>query len=429
MPKKKPLKWALPEVVHPVGTRCYKVHVPDDRAYIGAFLGAMFLLTKPYAWADDPSHTAIEVGAVWRGIFDSLIAGNCDRIENPPQAGVDEGENLIRQNPDNPCILETSINGTDWCQFADLSLCVPQGSQPGTGQDQPPAGGCAQYQGSMNGNALWLLPTNVTTGDTIEVTGASGVTYDGGNLDWHCPGGDVFFAGFCTGVTFVHALNPLPSIPEMKLIASIGGVFYDVYNGVFTVPGGISNQPVTFQVNHSDITGDGGQLQFTVKVCNNQSANWTHTFNFLANDGGFTNIAYPAGQDTAAWTSAVGWEAVDCVNLSGPAVYTILAIQKALAATTITNFDMTYDATLGANPAGDQTRVNLRSGGTDHFVIAEAPRAGTNLTDSWVGNVSGVTAIQIYPIFAFADGGGTCDSSPAITLKSITISGTGIDPF
>lgn len=75
MPHQKPMKWPLPETLHPAGRVCYQVSIPNEVHYIGAFLGAMFLLTKPYAWADDPDHTAIEVGAVWRDIYNELAPG------------------------------------------------------------------------------------------------------------------------------------------------------------------------------------------------------------------------------------------------------------------------------------------------------------------------------------------------------------------
>ncbi len=229
----------------------------------------------------------------------------------------------------------------------------------------------------------------------------------------------MFFAGFCTGVTFTNSGNPLPSVAEMKLCASINGTFYDVYSGIFTVPSGIINGSVQFQVNHADISGDGGALSFDVNVCNNQTAGWSHTFNFSANDGGFTQIAYPAGNDTAVWNAGDAWNSIPCVELFGVGVYTIIAIQRAIAASVITAFSMTYDSTLGANPAGDQTRVSLRNGSGDNFIILEAPRSGTNLTDSWTGSVTGVTDILIFPLFAFSDPAGTCDSTPA-TRPTVT---------
>jgi len=430
MPKQKPMQWVLPEVVNPPDTVCFQINVPNERHHIGAFFGAIYLLSKPYAWGDDPDHTAIEVGAVWRRIFDNLIAGNCTIPAKPGSAGADGGdENLIRQNPDNPCELQTSINGVDWCTFADISLCVGGSPQPGAGSPQPPAGGCQSYRAVFPASTQWLLPTIVNTGDTLEVSNLSGVTNDGGSLDWRCPDGDLFFAGACAGSTFLNGTDPLPTVPHMRVIAQIGTSFYDVINGVFTVPSGITNAQVSFQVNDDPISNDQGQIAFDVNVCNNASAAWSHTFNFTANDGGFQNIVYPSGNPTATWVATSGWEANQCTVISSVSVYTILALFRDFAPSTVTGFSMTYDAVLGANPAGDTTRVSLRNGGGDNFIINEAPRNGSGLTDSWTGSISGVTTLLIFPIFAFADGGGSCDTTPEITLTSITISGVGTDPF
>jgi len=408
---------------------CVQLEIPNEPTHIANFIGALLSLTIWKNYRAEADRRNKPVADVWRDIVYGIQFGNCTIPAIPGSAGAEAEDNLIRQNPDNPCLLETSIDGVNWCQFADLSLCFGAPQQPGQGSQQPPAGGCASYHAVMPGNGQWLLPTIVSSGDTIEVLGPTGVTYDGGNLDWHCPDGDVFFAGFCTGVSFTHVGNPIPTAPEMRLIANIGGTFYDVLGSAFTVPVGVSNAQVSFQVNHSDLTGDGGSLTFDVKVCNNQSSTWTHTFNFLANDGAFLNIPYPSGNPTAAWTAAVGWEANNCVVITSTSVYTLLGIYRDFATATITGFSMTYDAVLGANPAGDTTRVSLRTAVGDNFIINEAPRAGTNLTDSWTGSIAGVQTLLIFPIFAFANAAGSCDPTPAITLKSITISGTGPDPF
>ena len=409
-----------------------------DLVYIGVncewlpyIAGALQQLLLQSTWQYD---TTDELNKVQGQAFNLISLFNCVTAPTLTQVcGRLNGSEVTEEMPirvDCDCnVFVTCCDGTEKQILTADQVRAAFAPQPGAGSELPTPGKCVQYHANMPGNGRWLLPGPVSTGDTLDVTGITGVTYDAGNLDWHCPGGDVFFAGFCSGVTFTNGANPMPSVPEMKLIASIGGTFYDVIGGLFTVPSGVSNEPVTFQVNHADISGDGGALSFDVTVCNNQASSWSHTFNLLSNDGGFTNIDYPLHNPTAAWSSGTGWEAIDCVHLFGSGVYTILAIQKALAASTVTGFSMTYDSVLGANPSGDTTRVSLRNGSGDNFIINGAPESGTNITDSWTGSIAGVTEILLFPIFAFADAGGTCDSTPSITLKSITISGTGTDPF
>jgi hypothetical protein len=281
MPKQAPMKWPLPTIVHPAKTVCYTIRVPKERHYIAAFLGAIFLLSKPYAWADDPDHTALEVGAVWRDIFDRLLAGNCDfPPPNPAQGGGVDVEMSIRQNPDNPCELQFSADGTDWCTWADISKCLPAPAQPGKGAPQPqPGGGCVIYPGSFQGSGSWLLPTRVSTGDVINITEYDGAV-DDGSQTWYCANGQLFELGDCVGSTTTSSGAPLPSAPYMSLIAKIGASYYQIIPGPFTVPSGHSNDMVTFIANDGNRSDNDGSWTFQVQICNNQAGSWTSTLDF-----------------------------------------------------------------------------------------------------------------------------------------------------
>jgi len=365
MPKQKPMKWPLPQELHPRDTICFQINVPNEIYYLNAFYGAIFLLSKPYAWGDDPDHKALVVGSVWRAIFDKLIAGNCTIPAIPGSAGAEGDDNLIRQDPDNPCLLQTSIDGVNWCTFADLSLCVAGPGQPG-GQPvpQPPAGGCANYHGEVAGSGLWLMPTVVSTGDTIQVSNVLGATNDGATINWYCGDGDQFFAGACVGFPVTVGTDPLPAVFHQKLIAKIGSTFYDVFGGTFTVPSGHTNDQVVFQINADPLSACSGNLSFDIIVCNNQSGVWTSTLDFMINPySSFVGGAF------ASWAMGSGYQGV--VNGGVP---NWAQLDITLDSCDIDSVVMTYDAlTPGGSSSVVFFQINSTGYGTPGATIAGNP--------------------------------------------------------
>lgn len=299
-------KWVLPEVVEPPDVLCVTIRVPNERFYKAAFWGAMLDLASAYKWADDPAHTAKDVATVWRDIIDNLKFDTCP-IEPAVLHGMEVNFDVgIRIDCD--CnVWVTCCDGTEK-QLLTANQVKDLISQPAGGSPQPaPGGGCQQYHANMPANSIWLLPTEVSTGDTIEVS-PSGATNDPDqNLLWYCPNGDQFFAGACVGYpVVVGGSDPLPSIAHMRLIARIGTTYYDVLGSTFTVPSGHASDTVTFQVNDDNLSNDNGSLSFDVTVCNNATPGWTHTSDFkLSPDGWHVNNL---ANDGGTWVPGVGWE-------------------------------------------------------------------------------------------------------------------------
>lgn len=106
-------KWVLPGDIHPVGTRCFQIVVPDDPYYIAAFRGALLNLASASQWQDDPEHKAREVAAVWRPLIDGVTDCGAGSMFD------------VRQNGALPCKLEKTADGVIWVQFANLRLCAP----------------------------------------------------------------------------------------------------------------------------------------------------------------------------------------------------------------------------------------------------------------------------------------------------------------
>jgi len=405
MPHQKPMKWPLPEIVHPERTVCFQINVPNEIHYLAAFYGAIFLLSKPYAWGDDAAHTALEVGAVWREIFDRLIAGNCIIPAKPGSAGADGDDFMIRQNPDNPCLLESSLDGVEWCVFADISKCVTS-SQPGAGSPQPqPGGGCQTYQASIPGNGAWLVPTIVSTGDTISLTNLSGAWY-GGSITWYCPDGSVFFAGVCTGAQNFNGGSQIPASPIGRVIALIDGTYYDILPGPFTIPGGITNKQVTLLMNTDTPSTASGNVNLDVTVCNNQAASWSSYFDF-------------AISDYSALMGANGFSFVPGTGLNGifssGTQNSFVFFQFLATGVQINNMTIHYDCT--GHGGGSQILAFYDNAG--YFGTPTVPTTGTNLIFGQVENATAdAPGVQV---------GSGSDPGP-VNLRNLLITGVGTKP-
>lgn len=286
MPKQAAMQWSLPDVVHPDSVVCYTVKVPNERHYIGAFLGAMFLLSKPYAWGNDEAHTAIEVGAVWRRIFDDLISGECSV---PHMEHGSEMEDFMPLRVDCDCnVWVTCCDGSEkQVLTADQVQNLIQ-NQPGIGAPQPqPGGGTQQYCATLSASGHYLFPALVSTGDTLSIDSVSGAGNDpsdpSGAFRWRLLNGDAYFGGIDIGLPVTDAGDPLPATNHMQLIVAIGDTpnYYPLTVGsLFTVPSGFSNAQIWLQVNDSSLADNNGDYRFCATLKNNQATTFTSTFDF-----------------------------------------------------------------------------------------------------------------------------------------------------
>lgn len=404
-------RYRLPLPNNPIATDlvCYEVQLPNEPRILEAFEGAVLMLGNWTYWALDAQHTATLAAKVFLRLYDRLQAQKCSV---PPAIGADEGvEQLIRQNPTNPCLLETSIDGTNWCAFADLSKCIPAGSQPGSGSPQPaPGGGQQCYHASFEGSNKWLLPYQVNAGDIITISNVHGAATDG-TVSWFCPNGQAYFLGSCSGSTSTASGDPLNTKPHMELIAEIAGTFYEAYNAAITVPGGVSSANVVFQLNDSNLADNYGNITFDVCVTNNGAATWSHTFNFLMNDGSW--IPFDAPTNTyATYTPGTGW-----VTGSQGAVDTV---KRSMASRTITHMDMHFSkANAHAyDPLFEFCTMNANS--TALFNDGTQAAGTGDVFVQWDGTQTGVTEVSLHL-------GG--HPSPGFVIKDCTIKGIGTDPF
>jgi len=413
-----PAKWVLPDVIDPPERVCYQIQVPDNLYHKAAFFGALLDLAAAYKWADDPAHTAKDVAAVWMAIFNNLRV--CPPNTNPAGfagAGGGDDEFMIRQNPDNPCLLENSVNGVDWCVWADLSLCSGT-KQPGNGAPQPtPGGGCANYKGALNANGQYLVPTVVSAGDTVEFSNLQGAG-SGSGISWHCPDGSLFFAGACVGGTgATDGGDPAPTIDHMAIIFQIGATWYNANDGTITVPGGVSNAQIFVQVNDSDLTDNFGDYVFDVQVCNNQTPAWSKTFNFAL--GGLQGWVV---EDVGTFTPGSG--ITQQASLNGGIYYTGAAAHLDWGSSAeLTSFQIVYSKTNGTQTEETRDELQLYYGGALHIKATASNK--TDQVTNWFGDQTGVSKAE----FTLNCGS---QSSPGangtLTVVSVTLTGVGTEP-
>jgi len=177
--------------------------------------------------------------------------------------------------------------------------------QPAGGAPQPtPDGGCQTYHATMLASDRWLVPTPVSTGDTIGVSNLNGASNVDGDLFWFGPNGLLFFGGaYQAGTGAASVTSPVPAELVQGLCLFVGGNFYSLIDGDITIPSGVSNEQPYVMLNTDAPHDLAGTIQFDLTVCNNQQGPWASTLDFTASSyGEFVTAAF------AAWTVGIGYE-------------------------------------------------------------------------------------------------------------------------
>jgi len=153
------------------------------------------------------------------------------------------------------------------------STLPPSGGQPGAGE-------CREYNLLLNANMATILPIQVSTGDTVQVSNFKGAWSDAFpdpfTAIWYCTNGAVYALGLCSGSQHTEGGDPLPTAPHMGLIAEVGGIgtFLDFsLDGVIQgIPAGVTDENLTFIPNDSTPADNLGGVSFHVKVCKGDAA-------------------------------------------------------------------------------------------------------------------------------------------------------------
>lgn len=415
--------YTIPDVIDPGNVRCVKVYIPDSLQWLQIFAAVMDTMChwKNYELLGDTS--AAQCAALMRSINQQYNTfERCD--ECPPSTIIDELEyemSLCEQLR----FQNGKLQGLCCGEWSDIDGQPAQGWMPGTigtGTTPPSAGGCEDYNASISGSGYWYAPFVVSTGDTILISSAVGATYNPANGGWYCPDGSLFFAGGCLPSTLTAGGNPMPAILSGKLIAKIGATYYDVYNGTFTVPAGISTQPIQFQFNYASIATSSGDVSFAVHFCNNATATFTHTFDFTVTDAGW--VAYvpiPGG----VFTPGTGWVAASSV-IGGSINNRWVNITKTFSSRTITSVVATFDYVRGTIDAS-QTHPEQIANATQYW-LNELNAACTTGTNQVKGGAASYVSTSLQVLLQCHYNTGAVGSANAI-LKRLVVQGLGSDPF
>ncbi len=396
-----------------------------NRAWLPYVLGSLSQLMLQSTWnTDDPEVLANQISRA--NILRSLFIDGCTPEE---QVAIEEMEYLMAVC-EQLRFQNGKLQGLCCGEWVDIGGQPAQGFAPagiGTGTTPPAAGGgCADYIATMVGNGYFYAPFLVNTGDTILVSNIKGATYNPANGAWYLLNGHQFFAGLDVGSPITAGGNPVPAQPSGKLVAKIGATFYDVYNGTFTVPGGIANQPIQFQVNYASIASSAGDVSFTVTLCNNSVATWSHTDDFTLSGWGYSTFTDSSiTTATGIWLPGVGWSAQTRTQ-SGTGHRTAIYIQSPHASFVAQSVDVRYAFTAGQVVlSGDKVlEIQSGAGGLDAFTpVPDTSDAIHTFTGPFTLNPA------VFYLDAARQNG--ADPSPlgSAVIISITYHGTGVNPF
>lgn len=425
----------LPENV-PTGTRCIQIQIPDDPEYYRLLTGALGSLSDWYNYDRDATKKGRLVARLWRKALASIQF--CPTPVNNVLSPCDDcgcgGCMTVRFNG---CVLE-QYDCTTQMWVAVPTVNGPCISNPAPGANAPPTppGHCNTYALSVDARLVTPLPFNVSTGDTIQLIEALGAATDGGG-GWFCPDGEVFLLGACAGGGTLVGTDPLPTHNHMSLLLKIGSSFFPLSTTLFTVPGGVTNQPVYIQENDSSLTDDGGIISVKLNYCNNATpppTSWCQLLDFTLSPQGMTGetnegIVVCGGTDNGTigvWTAGVGWsgtieEQADCVHH-----FSILRLYLLFGAPVV--FTAEIKGTISNTDSSSQlvvngvSSVNPAAGGSNAINIAPIPNGAFDYTGT---TSASKPYLDIFCLMQNSSNGPT----PSSVISSIKLTGTGVNPF
>lgn len=280
----------IPPEVAPTSLTCVQIMIPDSVAAKRQLLGMMRALSRWNQYDRDAAHSAKAWADIWK------LA--C-------QESVDVCMNIEFRQPSS-CSLEMRVNGGAWSEIFNAYNCGfgaasdriqqmlesgqlgPGGQQSAGAGGAPDPGSCTTYHAEVPANGRWLCPIAVDDDYIITVTNAGGGAWDGDILhEWQCPDGEVYIAGACAGGGFTSVSDPLPGVNHMRLIGQANGIYFDMDNASYTIPGGTGPTNLYLQVNDNQaaLTDNQGSYFCDVSVCR---PGWHHTFDFRTGMHGFS---------------------------------------------------------------------------------------------------------------------------------------------
>lgn len=241
----------------------------------------------------------------YKGDIPTVIDAVANASQLVSQIGECEVERTFRQDV---CHLYTTLNGIETLIF-NAQDCVNANLADGTLAKANsgyigdiPSDDCHTYSVSLTIDKNWIAPNVVNTGDTLLLSNWQGGATDLGMLSttWVCPSGTAYAFGGCTNTAraaTIYGTDPLQSAPHLAVIAAIGSSYYDIWNSAsgitpatFTVPSGVTNQPLRLLMNVGTAVGlvAAGEMWGEITICNKHQ--WCYEFDFTTGQHGWSVI-------------------------------------------------------------------------------------------------------------------------------------------
>lgn len=422
-------KWNIPANIDPPGERCITIRIPDDDEWERMLNSAIYNeLGMWIAYARDEGKNGTKVAQRWR---EALRTWRDDICPVEPQPDGEDIEEMSQFRIDCECnIYVKCCDGTEKQILTGDQVKALIGGQPGEGAPQPkPGGGQACYSFIMPANNQRQVPTFVNTGDTIQVQNAKGLVSNSHTALWHDEAGNWIAAGINTGLTETNGANPVPASPTSSLIINFGAGWLPLGTGTITVPGGVSNASPLIQVNDNAIGGISGEFQFDVCVTNNAAATWSHIFDFTSSPHmeAWSISSVPGATPPNAGQWIVGTGYVSTFYTDGGFAWRQVEIESTIHVSNLTGLIVEFDYT-----AGDQSAIG---GGNDPMVVLADATVLIDIVapsepvspEGWSGSVA-VTSKLVISLLTGVKAGGA-DPGGTATIKKLTLSGTGVNPY
>lgn len=473
MNKRDTKAYIIPETVDPEACQCIRVYVPDSPLYIAAFWASYEYLCNWLAWERDEEKRGKAVAAVWRPYFERAREeylcsdGDCGLMD-------------IRQKSGEPCIIEKQVSCEgDWEDSVNMKLCVPKMRFVGgvlqqdiTGDgDWENAGDPEQPYDPRKDSPYvppWVTPPAGQSGECLSAANvATYIDYCSFMLAGTMVDGLTFFQTVGVAVTVLTALMDL--VPLTLLTATITALYAQVIDSWedcrdfdvipklteilvcrYESDGSMTEsnwQAVISDLNawRDTLTDNDERARWFLAIalvtlwgpvgmsivgaiwgitsyeCDYNECKWTHTFDFSVDDGGF-ELALE-GYNGAVYSDF--WRGT---YEQWPDSYyrTNFYIARDFSLSTIKRFAVVYDFHRATGDAGAVV-FNATIGSSQTLVYWDVQDEGDEL--EWDINLTqSVTRVE-FGLFAGRDTTGTHGSEGSVTVRSITLEGTGVNPF
>jgi hypothetical protein len=400
------------------------VQVCFNKDWLPYILGCLFQLTLSTTWSaatDAELKNALQMANDLILIF-QLAQPGCD-IKAPGGEGTTGDDMCCCLRMQDGMLQVFSCGEWKTVDGWDPAAIAPR--QPGSGSPQPASGQCQSFSCVLGPTTPWLLPVAVSSGDTITVSNLNGSWSPSAFTEiWLCPDGNLFVAGFCVDHTQAFdAGAPMPSAPLNGTILFDGTNYYDVSAAAnldtpvtVTIAPGVSNAQLLVRCNFHGGVDPAGQVLGNIQVCNNQAAVWSHTLDFTTSNHSFQPALAGGVTPTATWVVGQGWRNVNTDGFDELRIWIdgLVSTSYSFVKATATIAHALNEYAAGSGNAGSITV---------EFPAIAPVGPGTNVVSSQGTTPYTATSFRI----DLTDTGHSTVGD--IFLTSLTVSGTGPDPF